>query len=34
LSLGASVGLYLDAGLNAEERRLILHDNAARLFGL
>ena len=34
LSLGASVGLYLDAGLNVEERRLILHDNAARLFGL
>jgi predicted TIM-barrel fold metal-dependent hydrolase len=34
LSLGASVGLYRDAGLNAEERRLSLHDNAARLFGL
>ena len=34
LSLGASVGLYLDAGPSAAERRLILHDNAARLFGL
>jgi predicted TIM-barrel fold metal-dependent hydrolase len=33
LSLGASVGLYLDAGLGPAERRLILHDNAKRIFG-
>ena len=34
LSLGASVGLYLDAGLSSAERRLILYENAVRLFGL
>jgi hypothetical protein len=34
LSLGASVGLYWDAGLSAEERRLVLHENARRLFRL
>jgi predicted TIM-barrel fold metal-dependent hydrolase len=32
LSVGASVGLYLDAGLSEHERRLVLRDNAARLF--
>jgi len=32
LSVGASVGLYLDAGLSDHERRLVLRDNAARLF--
>jgi len=34
LSLGASVGLYLDAGLGPTERRLILRENARRIFGL
>ena len=34
LSVGASVGLYLDAGLNARERRLILCKNARRAFKL
>ena len=32
LSVGASVGLYLDAGLSERERCLVLHDNAKRLF--
>jgi predicted TIM-barrel fold metal-dependent hydrolase len=32
LSLGGSVGLYLDAGLNERERRLILRENAKRIF--
>jgi predicted TIM-barrel fold metal-dependent hydrolase len=34
LSLGASIGLYMDAGLHAAERRLILHENARRIFKL
>ena len=34
LSVGAAVGLYLDAALSAEERRLVLRENARRLFGL
>ena len=34
LSLGASVGLYLDAGLTPAERRLVLSENARRLFRL
>lgn len=34
LSVGASIGLYLDAGLNVSERRLILHENARRAFRL
>ena len=34
LSVGAAVGLYLDAGLTAHERELVLHGNARRLFGI
>ncbi|MDD2707443.1 MAG: amidohydrolase family protein [Verrucomicrobiae bacterium] len=34
LSLGASIGLYLDARMSAAERRLVLHENAKRIFGL
>ena len=34
LSLGASIGLYLDAGLSPQARRLVLRDNAQRIFGL
>ena len=34
LSVGASVGLYLDARLDPDQRRLVLRDNARRLFGL
>jgi len=33
LSLGASIGLYMDAGLSADERRLVLSGNARRIFG-
>ncbi len=32
LSVGAAIGLYWDAGLSTQERQLILHDNAQRLF--
>jgi predicted TIM-barrel fold metal-dependent hydrolase len=34
LTVGGSVGLYLDAGLDERERRLILRENARRIFGL
>jgi predicted TIM-barrel fold metal-dependent hydrolase len=34
LSVGAAVGLYCDAGLTAHERRLILGENARRIFRL
>jgi predicted TIM-barrel fold metal-dependent hydrolase len=34
LSVGAAVGLYWDAGLTAHERRLILGENARRIFDL
>ncbi len=34
LSVGAAVGLYLDARMNARERRLVLRENARRIFGL
>ena len=34
LSVGASVGLYLDAGMAAEERQMILQDNARRIFAI
>ena len=34
LSLEASIGLYLDANLTADERRLVLHENAERIFNL
>ncbi|MSP14674.1 MAG: hypothetical protein EXR62_17165 [Chloroflexi bacterium] len=32
LSVGASIGLYLDAGLGPREQRLILYENARRIF--
>jgi len=34
LGVGGQVGLYLDACLRPDERRLVLHENARRLFGL
>jgi predicted TIM-barrel fold metal-dependent hydrolase len=34
LSVGAAIGLYWDAGLTPYERRLILRENAARVFDL
>jgi predicted TIM-barrel fold metal-dependent hydrolase len=34
LSVASQVGLYLDADLSPRERRLILHDNACRLYHL
>ena len=34
LSVGAAIGLYLDSNMNAHERRLVLHENAERIFGL
>ena len=34
LSVAAAVGLYLDAQLTADERRLVLHENAGRIFKL
>lgn len=34
LSVGGQVGLYLDANLTPEERRLILCENARRIFRL
>jgi len=34
LSVGAAVGMYLDAGMTAEERTLVLAGNARRLFRL
>jgi len=34
LSVGAAVGLYWDADLSASQRRLVLHDNARRVFHL
>ena len=34
LSVGAAIGLYLDAELSPHERRLVLHENAKRVFGL
>jgi len=34
LGVGGQVGLYLDAGMNAREERLVLSENARRIFGL
>jgi len=34
LSVGAAVGLYLDAGMTPEERQLVLSGNARRIFSL
>lgn len=34
LSVGAAVGLYLDMRMTPDERRLVLSENAKRLFGL
>jgi len=34
LSVGAAVGLYLDARMDRRERRLVLRENARRIFGL
>lgn len=32
LGVGGQIGLYLDAHMNTNERRLVLHDNARRLY--
>ncbi len=34
LSVGAALGLYLDANLSTDEQRLVLHGNAERVFKL
>ncbi|MHB9106446.1 MAG: amidohydrolase family protein [Armatimonadota bacterium] len=34
LSVGAAVGMYLDAGMTAEARTLVLAGNARRIFGI